>query len=251
MHKNLMKEKLGQGAAAFGVVIQEPAIQVAEVLALIGFDYLFIDCEHSPMSYESVAQLAMAAELRGITPLVRVPRNAPDAILRCMDVGTIGVVIPDLTSAADAARAVRAAKYPPEGERGLAGVRVADFGLREPLGTYVKKANAETMVLGCVESRGGVEKIEEILQTEGLDGVFIGANDLSKSLGVAGQTSHPLVLEAAGKVLAAGRKTGKAVGSALRSGETPKQYVEQGYRLLSTTVSALLAVGGKQFFANV
>lgn len=95
-----------------------------------------------------------------------------------------------------------------------------------------------------------MEKIEEILLTDGIDGVFMGTNDLSKPLDVPGQTSHPLVLEACEKVLAAGRKTGKAVGNAVRPGETPKQYVEKGYRLLNTSVNGLLAAAGKQFLAS-
>ena len=250
MKKNLTKEKLSKGGVAAGVLIQEPAIQVAEILGLLGFDWLLIDCEHSPMSIESVLQLVMASELRGITPLVRVPQNLPEIILRYMDVGAMGVMIPGIASEEEAQRAVRAVKYPPLGERGLAGVRVADFGLSGPLGEYVKTANSETMILGLVESREGVENIEKILGVEGIDGVFIGTNDLSKSLGVAGQTTHPLVLAAIDRILAAGNKTGKPVGGAVRPGETPKQYIQKGFRLVSTIVASLVTTAGKQFLES-
>lgn len=250
MKKNLMKEKLSKGGIAVGVMIQEPAIQATEILGLLGFDWILIDCEHSPMSIESVAQLVMAAELRGITPLVRVPQNVPEIILRYMDVGTMGVMIPDVASAEDVQKAVKAVKYPPEGERGLAGVRVADFGLTGPLDKYVRAANLETMVLGLVESREGVMNIEEILGAEGLDGIFIGTNDLSKSLGVPGQTNHPLVLEAVEKVLSAGKRIGKPIGTPVRGGETPKQYVEKGFRIVSTIVSSLVISAGRQFLEN-
>ena len=208
MKKNLMKEKLQKGEIAAGVLIQDPAPQMVEVLGLLGFDWLFIDCEHSPMSLEEVGKLVMAAELRGITPLVRVPQNLPEIILRYLDAGAMGILIPGLETVEDAQKAVSGAKYSPEGVRGLAGVRGADFGLSGPLGDYVKIANRETMVLGVVESRKGVENIEGILDTEGIDGVSIGSNDLSQSLGVPGQTNHPLVVEAIDKILRPERERG-------------------------------------------
>jgi 4-hydroxy-2-oxoheptanedioate aldolase len=84
----------------------------------------------------------------------------------------------------------------------------------------------------------------------GVDGAIMGANDLSKSLGVPGQTNHPLVLEAADKILAAGKRTGKPIGAIVRGGETPKQYIEKGYRMLVTSVNGLLITAGKQFLMN-
>jgi 4-hydroxy-2-oxoheptanedioate aldolase len=250
MKENLLKKKLSQGGIGTGVVLLEPATQTTEILGLLGFDWLFIDCEHSPMSIDNVAELIIRAELREITPLVRVPENVPQTILRYMDVGAMGIIIPDMISAEEAQRAVSAVKYPPKGKRGLAGVRVADFGLRGPLGEYVKIANSETMILGMVESREGVERIEEILEIGGLDGVILGTNDLSKSLGVPGETSHPLVLEAVEKVLSAGKKTGKPVGGPVRGGETPKQYIEKGFRLVLTSMHNLIVAAGRQFLEN-
>jgi 4-hydroxy-2-oxoheptanedioate aldolase len=250
MKTNLMKEKLQKGAVVSGVIIQDPAVQVVEVLGLLGFDWLFIDCEHSAMSLAEVGQLVMAAELRGITPLVRVPQNLPEVILHYLDVGAMGIIIPGVETVEDAQRAVRGAKYQPEGERGLAGVRGGDFGLSGPLGEYVRVANRETMVLADVESRLGVQNIEGILGTEGIDGVAIGANDLSQSLGVPGQTNHPVVVEAMDRIVAAGKKAGKPIGSVVRGGETPQQYIEKGYRMLLTSVYGLIIGAGKQFLMN-
>jgi 4-hydroxy-2-oxoheptanedioate aldolase len=250
MKRNLMKEKLQKGGIAAGVIIQDPAVQVVEVLGLLGFDWLFIDCEHSPMSLEDVGKLVMAADLRGITPLVRVPQNLPEIILRYLDVGAMGIIVPGVDTVEDAQKAVRAAKYPPEGVRGLAGVRGADFGLSGPLGDYVKIANQETLVVADVESREGVENIEGILGTEGVDGVVIGSNDLSQSLGVPGQTNNPVVIEAIDKILAAGKKKGKPIGGVVRGGETPKQYIEKGYRMPQTSVYGLIIGAGKQFLAD-
>jgi len=250
MKKNLMKEKLQKGGIATGVIIQDPAVQVVEVLGLLGFDWLFIDCEHSLMSLEDVGRLVIAAEVRGITPLVRVPQNLPEVILRYLDAGAMGIVIPGVETVEDARRAVIGAKYSPEGVRGLAGVRGADFGLSGPLGDYVKIANREILVLADVESREGVENIEGILGIEGIDGIAIGSNDLSQSLGVPGQTNHPLVVEAIDRILAAGKKKGKPICGAVRGGETPRQYIEKGYQMLVTSVYGLIIMAGKQFLGN-
>ena len=250
MKKNLMKEKLQKGGIATGVIIQDPVVQVVEVLGLLGFDWLFIDCEHSLMSLEDVGRLVIAAEVRGITPLVRVPQNLPEVILRYLDAGAMGIVIPGVETVEHARRAVIGAKYPPEGVRGLAGVRGADFGLSGPLGDYVKIANREIMVLADVESREGVDNIEDILGIEGIDGIAIGSNDLSQSLGVPGQTNHPLVVEAIDKILAAGKKKGKPICGAVRGGETPRQYIEKGYQMLVTSVYGLIIMAGKQFLGN-
>jgi 4-hydroxy-2-oxoheptanedioate aldolase len=251
MRKNTMKEKLKAGSVVAGVVVNENSPATVERLALAGFDWIFIDCEHSPLSEESVSLLIMAAELRGTTPLVRVPMNVPELILRYMDAGAMGIIIPGLDSPESAQTAVKAVKYQPLGERGLSSVRAADFGMTGPLGEYVKRANDETMVLGVIENANGVENIRSILETEGFDGVIIGTNDLSNSLGVAGQTTHPRVVEAVGRILEAGKATGKPIGGVLRPGETPKQYVEKGFRMLLTSAAGLLGGAAKQFMATV
>jgi len=192
----------------------------------------------------------VAAEAQEITPLVRVPQNLPAVILRYLDVGVAGIIIPGVESVEDCLVAVRGAKYAPEGVRGLAPVRGADYGLRGPLGEYVKAANLETLVLADVESREGVENIEAIFETEGIDGVVIGSNDLSQSLGFPGQTTHPVVVEAIHKILGAGRKAGKPVGGVVRGGETPRQYIDNGYQLLLTSVYGLIIGAAKPFLAN-
>jgi 4-hydroxy-2-oxoheptanedioate aldolase len=251
MKKNLLKEKLINGEIASGVLILDPVPQIVEVLALLGFDWLFIDCEHSSLSLSEVGQLVLAAAARDMTPLVRVPRNSPEVILPYLDAGAMGIIIPGVESVEDCRVAVRGAKYAPEGVRGLAPARSADYGLRGPLGEYVKAANRETLVLAVAESREGVENIEGILGTDGIDGVVIGSTDLSQSLGSPGQTTHPVVVEAANRILAAGKKVGKPIGGVIRSGETPQQYIENGYQLLLTSVYNLLIGAGKQFLGSM
>jgi 4-hydroxy-2-oxoheptanedioate aldolase len=241
MKPNLLKRKLSQGGVALGINMQDAFFQGIEILALLGFDYINIDCLHAPLSIESAARMVQTAEMRGITAMVRVPQNVPEVILRYLDVGAGAIMVADMNNAQIARQAVRAVKYPPEGERGLAPVRVNDFGLGQPLGDYVRFANQETMVTGVIESKEGVDGIEEILSIPGLDAVTIGTTDLSISLGVPGQLTHPLLQEAIQKILAAGQKTGKAIGIPLRRGESPKQAIEKGFRLMVTHMTTLVA----------
>lgn len=235
---------------AAGVVVSDNSLFNMEVLGLIGFDFAFIDCEHSPISVESITRMVLSADFRGLSPLVRTPRNEEETILRYMDTGAAGIIIPGVYSAEFAEKAVKAVKYSPRGQRGLAGMRAADYGLSGPLGEYVKVANQETMVMGVLESIQGVENIDAILSVDGFDSVFIGTNDLSNSLGVPGQTNHPDVLKAIDRVLEAGQKTGKPIGGVVRGGETPQQYVAKGFRVVLTAVQSLLAASGKEFLKN-
>jgi 4-hydroxy-2-oxoheptanedioate aldolase len=106
------------------------------------------------------------------------------------------------------------------------------------------------MVLGVVESREGVECIEEILETEGLDGISIGTTDLSKSLGVPGQRNHRLVVDAVDKILAAGRKTGKHIGITVRRGESPRKYIDKGFCMVYTSLTTLVTEAAQQFLKD-
>lgn len=251
MMKNRLKEKLDSGQVAVGAVLAESSTATMEILGLLGFDFIFIDCEHSAMSVESVQNLIMAAELRRTTPIVRPPMNVPEIILRYMDAGAIGIAIPGMDSKEAAQTAVKAVKYAPIGERGLAGVRAADYGLSGSLGDYVELANQETMVFGVVESKEGVENISQILDTEGFDGVFIGTNDLSNSLGVPGQTTHPAVVEAIDIILEAGKAADKPICGIVRGGESPQEYIAKGYKMLNTSAAGLLIGAAKQFIKSV
>ena len=251
MLKNRMKEKISLGQALAGVVIAEASVATVELLALCGFDFVFIDCEHGPMTVESVSNMVMAAERRGIEALVRTPVNTEETILRYMDTGADGIIIPGMDSLEAAEAAVKAVKYKPAGNRGLAGVRAADYGLSGPLGEYVQEANRETMVFGVVESMAGVENIDAILTAEGLDGVLMGTNDLANSIGLTGQTGHPDVLKAVDRIVAAGLAAGKAVGGVVRAGETPQQYIDKGCKIVLTASQALLAGAAKAFLNKI
>jgi len=247
MRTNSMKQKLEQGKVVLGVTVQEASIQTIEILGMLGFDYVNIDCLHSPLSVESVARIVMAAELTGLATLLRVPQNIPEIILRYLDVGVMGITVAEMDNAQTAESLVAAVKYEPEGRRSLAAVRASGYGLTESMADYVKSANRETMALGIVESRAAVENIEKILAVPGLDAVIIGRTDLSKAFGVPGQVAHPRVLEAVDTILAAGKKMKKAIGVTLTKVESPKPLIERGFQFVGIHAKSLLISAARNY----
>lgn len=148
---------------------------------------------------ETLENMVRAAECAGITPLVRVPNPMPGAILRALDCGAQGIVVPHVRSAAEAAQAVAASRYHPLGARGISGGRTTGFGTLS-LGTYFDRANSEIMVVAMIEDKEGVDNLDAILSIPGVDMVLEGAIDLSQSYGVPGQAQHPTVQDAIEKI---------------------------------------------------
>ena len=140
-----MKEKLLSGQPALGVSMMFPSPQLVEMVGRLGFDWALLDCEHGSLSPESVELMAMAAEVVGVTPIARPTVNSPEAILRVLDRGALGVQVPHVNTAADARHAVEAVKFHTLGSRGLAaGTRPAQYGFGLAASDYILEANRET-----------------------------------------------------------------------------------------------------------
>ncbi len=209
-----------------------PSAEVVEMMGIAAMDFAIIDLEHGLIDYHQALSMVRAAQLCGITPIVRVvDGRTRGPILRALDLGAGGVQVPMIESAADAALAVRWARYWPQGQRGLAGVRASGYGL-EATGDYIKRANASVMVVAQVETDAGVRRIDEIVATDGIDVVFVGPVDLSQSLGVAGQLDSPQLLEAMERVFAACRVAGMPCGTLTRDVTHGRQQVEAGLQYL-------------------
>ncbi len=183
LRENVVKKKLGEGEAVFGLFCSTPAPVVVEMIGCAGFDFVIIDNEHVLLDPETLENMVRAAEAVGVTPLVRVADRAPGTILRALDAGAQGVVIPNVGKREDAEGAVRASRYYPEGERSLNAGRPAAFA-KMGLPTYLNRANEEVMVVVMIEDREGVERAAEILSVPGVDLVLEGAADLSQSYGL-------------------------------------------------------------------
>lgn len=246
MKKNLLKEKLRRGEPVSGCIIQGCFPALVEICGLAGFDFVFLDAEHGPLSPKDCEDMVRAAEAKGIVPLVRVPNPEPDTVLRFMDTGVMGIIVPGIATPEEAANAVRAVKYTPQGHRGLAGVRACDYGMRS-LAEYVVEANRETMVLAIIENTAALANLADILKVDGLDGVILGAVDLSQSLGVPGQGQHAKVKAAYQEYVKTGLKSGKPFGTVVRPGETTKEYVDAGLSILLSSAFSLFGGAAKNF----
>ena len=194
LQTNRLKEALREGGTVFGLINSIPSPLLVEMLGYAGYDFVVLDLEHVSTNPETLENLVRAAECAGITPLVRVPGIAADVILRTLDCGAQGIVVPHVKDVAEAEAVVKASRYHPLGSRGISGGRTTGFG-RLDLPRYFERANTEILVAIMIEDREGVEEIDEILSVPGLDLVIEGAVDLSQSYGVPGQPQHPLVQE--------------------------------------------------------
>ncbi len=252
MRTNVAKQRLLAGQPIIGPLVGFNSPTFVELCALAGFDFVMLDCEHGPMSVESLENLVRAAEAAEITPLARVPHNDPWTILRFLDVGVLGLLVPHVDSAEDARAAVAAAKYPPLGHRSLAGVRAADYGAKAPTAEYIRVANEETMVLALVESRAGLEHVAQIAAVPGVDVVHIGPSDLSMSLGHLGQPEHPEVQAAIDRIIAAAQAAGKAPGSgAIRGAPALRRALDRGIRCVTLGARDLVVDSGRQLLKDV
>ena len=234
MDRDPLREKLDAGRIAAGlVVVHSRAPSIARIARSCGFDWLFIDLEHGTMSLEAASQICVAALDAGIVPLVRVPANDPAWIGRALDGGAMGVVVPHIDSAEAASRAADAARYPPAGSRSLSGL-LPQLGFRPlPAPEAMRQADARSFLVGIVETREAVDRIDEIAAVPGLDALQVGTTDLSVSLGVPGDVVHPRVQEAVRRTVEAcsrHRRT-PGLGGAYRP-EALRLYAGLGVRLM-------------------
>ncbi|MEW6671929.1 MAG: aldolase/citrate lyase family protein [Thermodesulfobacteriota bacterium] len=242
-----LRQTLREGRVISGVTMALNTPELVEICGLAGFDFVFIDSEHGPLSVREIQTLVTAADAVGICSLVRVTGNDPRTILRVMDVGATGIIVPDVDGREAALGAVRAVKYVPHGERGLSTTRSAWYGQKMPLGEYTKYANEKSVVICQIESREGVKNVDEILSVDLVDGIFIGTTDLSNSLGVAGQRDSRLVADAVASVVEKAKAAGKPYGAMVRPGESPRQYIDEGYQIVVGSGNGFFVSSAKQF----
>lgn len=246
-----LRDRWAAGEAALGVTVPWAAPELVEVCGLVGYDYVLIDREHGALSPADVVSLVRAAQVSGVTPLVRVAWNHPVEILQALDAGAAGVMVPGIETEADARQAARAARYSPEGERGLAASRASGWGLNLPLPEYVQKANREAVVVLLVESAQGVDNAAAMAAVPGVDAVFFGPADLSQSLGLPGQVSHPSVVGALERGIRAVVAAGKVAGINAPTGAAARRWqAEHGVRMFATGLPGLLAAGLREYLAG-
>lgn len=196
--KNPLKTKLQKNQLTIGSWITLGSPNIAEIMAQAGFEWLTIDMEHSVITIDDAQKLIQVIEGCGIIPLVRVGENNPNLIKRVMDAGAYGVIVPMVNTRDQAEAAVRSVKYPPVGTRGVGLARAQGYGF--DFDDYAQTVNEQSVVIVQVEHIESVRNLESILSVDGVDGCIIGPYDLSGSLGVPGNFTHPDVLAALKRV---------------------------------------------------
>lgn len=239
---NTLKDSLTEGKTLFGPFckMQDPAI--VEIAALSGFDFVIIDMEHGPYSIESAQNMVRAAEARGITPVVRVTENSETLILRTLDIGVKCIQVPQICTKADADRLVKSTKFYPKGERGMCRyVRAAEYtNISGP--DHFGKANSSVITIIHIEGMEGINNLEDIVQVDGIDVIFLGPYDLSQSCGVPGQVDNPKVVDAMKAAVETAKKYGKAVGTFTESPEKAKMWKNIGVQYISYAVDVGLVM---------
>ncbi len=247
MKKNVLKEKLRMGKPCVGLFATIPSPSIVELAAVAGFDYVIIDLEHGVIDYETMENMVRAADVHGLTAVVRVPESFEDAVLKALEAGAHGVEIPHIGSAAEAEKAVKAVKYAPEGMRGVSPYTRAAWYTSIPPREHFAVSNRETMVVLQIEGVEGVENMEAIASVKGVDVLFVGPYDLSQALGVPGDVDNEKVLAALKKLVQICMQKGVSAGSFAPTVEKARQLISQGVKYVAYSVdTGIIYKGFKQ-----
>ncbi len=243
--ENPVRRALREGRPVIGLTLTTPSVEVAARAASLGFDFLWIEMEHSPITLETLRAMVLACRGLRAVPFARVPVNELWTAKRVLDAGVHGVIFPFTSSVELARQAAQACRYPPLGRRGC-GPSLALLSWPEPE-RYHDSADENVMVVAVIEERQAVEQIEAIAAVEGIDVLFIGTSDLSFSLGLRGRQDEAPHREAVERILEAARRHGKIAGRPARDAEQIARYLQQGFLFFqATTELNLMADGARQ-----
>jgi 2-keto-3-deoxy-L-rhamnonate aldolase RhmA len=241
-----MKRALKEGKVVFGPMVSEirsPGIAI--LFAQAGFDFFFIDMEHSCFTMETLSDMILAARAANIPAIVRPSsRKSHEYLSRPLDIGASGLLVPQIQTREDAENVVKWCRYHPLGERGMALSRQHTFFESGNTAETMGRLNEEVLIALQVEHRDAVENLPDILSVQGIDAAFVGPEDLAASLGKPGQTSQPDVEKAVRRVIDVSRDKGVVPGIHTSSVEKAKYWIERGMRMVGfgTDIKLILQV---------
>lgn len=230
--ENTLKKKIVQGGRALGTFYELGGSAVAEALAIGGLDFFIIDTEHGPYDVETARDAIIAAGNHDITPLVRVKDTTRPSVLKMLDIGAKGLVVPSIETVEQVEKLVEYAKYYPIGRRGFAPARAGKWGYAEfaqNVDEYFSVSNEQTLLIPQCETLGCLEHIDEIVGMNGVDGIFIGPYDLSVALGKPAQMDNPELVQAISQVLEACHKHEKIAMIYAGTAEASRELFDQGF----------------------
>jgi len=245
MRENALARRLREGETALGAWLSFPDALVAEAMASLGWDWLLIDMEHGPTGLSDAAAVATAIRTRATAPFVRPAWNESSHIQRTLDLGCSGIVVPVINTAADARAVVQDARFPPLGERSRGGIRTP-LAFDTDAMTYAQHANANVVVLVQIETELAVRNVEEIVAVEGIDGTFVGPNDLAASIGARWpdvwerDTGY---MDLVRRVASVTNAAGKTAGFLARDPAMAQQVAAMGYRFIGVSSDANFLMG--------
>src|SRR5262245_4225653 len=251
MRTNLTKAKHGEGKGVLGASSRQHAPDLLELFGAIGYDFVMLDGEHGSMSLDEVEHMVRAAEAFGITPIARIPNHEDSTILRFLDRGVQGIIVPHVNTREDAEAVARAARYHPDGHRGMAGGRDHDYGVGVSRDQSTRWINSQLLVIPMMEETSAVDNLDAILTVSGVDVLHVASGDLGQSMGNPGAAA---VRELMRKVIPRIRAGGTLVGV---GGNSPSdaagvaEFIKLGVNFVTISSLALLRLGAEDFRKRV
>ncbi len=232
LKKNHLLEKLNRGSAILGTWVMMPSIVSVDVIASTGVDFLIIDREHGPISFETAQDMAIACESRGVSPIMRVGNIERSFIQNALDIGMHGIQVPNVDTKKDAQDVIKFAKYPPVGDRGFSPfTRAGDYSIHNSK-KLTRISNNKTAIILNIEGNDAVNNFDEILEVEGADIYFVGLFDLSKALGIPGDVSNPIVIDTLRRIIEKANKSGKYIGTIATTKDKMIQFLDMGVKYM-------------------
>lgn len=243
--ENLLKKKMLQGDKAVGTFFELGSNTAVECLKYTGLDFFIIDTEHGPFDIESSMDFIRTSELGTVVPLARIKEISRPAVLKMLDIGAKGLIVPCVETVEQVKNLVEWAKYYPMGKRGFFVARPAGYGYEsfaQNIDEYFKTCNEETLLIPQCETMGCLENIEEIVSIEGVDGIFLGPYDLSIGMGRPAQFDDPEFLQAVARVLKACKAAGKFSFIYTGSNTAAKKYLTDGFDAVAVNMDAAVYI---------
>lgn len=243
---NNVKKKLDEGKNVLGTFFELGSEEVVESLGYTGLDFIIVDTEHGPYSVESTTRFTRAAEVVGLTTMVRVSDISRPSILRNLDIGAKGLIVPCVETVDEVRKLVEWAKYTPVGKRGYFKARSAGYGEKDfarNLDEYFATCNRETLLIPQCETIGCLESIEDMMAMDGVDGIFVGPFDLSIGLGIPAQFDDPSFKAALGRILKAAKDNNKYAFIFSPDSNSAKSMFEMGYQGVAVNMDAGFLMG--------
>jgi len=251
--ESTFRQKLASGEFVLGTMLSEVSTpNIARIMHVCGFEFIIIDCEHGYFDLAQVAAIVAVCQGIVLPVIIRIPAAGRELITKYMDMGATGLLLPMTSTQEQAKELVKYAKYPPLGQRGLSVQRAHTNYNPPPLRQYMEDANRRTVLFAQIETREGIENIEEILAIDGIDGAMVGPNDLACDYGCPGELETPEMEEGISRILSAALQLGKPCGFISSKIPLLEKWRSRGMTILSCNSEVGMIIdAGKQIVKKI